>query len=168
MKKLTEAYAWFEDMISGTFLTIGIAMIFYGVITRYVFNSPSNWVDEISKYFIIWGALMGTAVAMRDHHHIRVDMLFNALPKGLQKPVKFFSNFVVLLFCLFLVFYGTELVLFKLKTGQNSMDVGVPMWIVYLIMPICGVMFGIRTLEQLYYIFKPEKEEDVEVDLSTF
>lgn len=154
-----EWYAWSEDMVSGGLLFTGITMLFYGVIMRYVFNDPIAWVDEISKYLIIWGAYIGMAVALRDKHHIRVDMLYEAMPESAKRWTNLFADAVGLLFCTFLVYHGSELVLNKLETGQESMDVGVPLWIVYSIMPISGVLFGVRFIENVIHHIRDKQEE---------
>lgn len=152
-------YAWMEDMVSGGLLFIGLAMLFYGVIMRYVFNEPIAWVDEISKYFIIWGTYIGMAVALRDNHHIRVDMLYSVVPDKFKKMMNLFADALGILFCGLLLIYGSELVLNKLQSGQESMDVGVPLWIVYSIMPISGFLFGVRFVESLIKHISGKQDE---------
>lgn len=119
-------------------------MIFYGVIMRYIFNDARSWVDEISQYTIIWGTLIGTSVALRNDHHIKVDMLFNVLPKRLQRYVTLFAHMVGVIFSIFLGFYGYKLVSFTHNTGQVSTDVGIPLYIVYSILPLTGALLTFR------------------------
>lgn len=159
MKKFNKFWSLLEDWLSGSLLVIGLTMIFYGVIMRYIFNNPITWVDEISKYFIIWGALIGASVALRDDHHIKVDLLFNLLPAEVKKVVSVFANLVGIVFAVFFTYFGTQLMLSKYQIGQRSMDVGVLLWVVYLIFPISGSMLTFRFIERLLLTFRNGRRE---------
>ncbi|HBV85409.1 MAG TPA: TRAP transporter small permease, partial [Desulfosporosinus sp.] len=54
MKWFWQVFEFLEDIISGGLLAGGVAIIFYGVVMRYVFNDARSWVDEVSQYMIIW------------------------------------------------------------------------------------------------------------------
>ncbi|UFJ38904.1 TRAP transporter small permease [Brevibacillus humidisoli] len=143
-----------EELLSGSLLVIGLAISLYGVFMRYFMNAPQAWVDEIFKYFVIWGILIGGSMALRNNHHISVDLLYDKFPKGLQKCSDLFANLVGLIFGVFLAYNGWVLVMARVVSGQVSTDVGVPLWIVYLILPLAGVMLGLRFIEKIYRLLK--------------
>ncbi|MEX2414541.1 MAG: TRAP transporter small permease [Paenibacillaceae bacterium] len=147
-------WALFEDISAGTFFSVGITLIFYGVVMRYVFNDPKPWVEEVSRYAVIWGAMLGIPIALRNNHHIQVDMLYEKLPAYMRRWVDIFASSVGILFCLFYTYYGFMLVYKRYSSGMVSMDVGVPMWIIYLILPISGVMFLLRFTERLADVWR--------------
>ncbi|HWJ02843.1 MAG TPA: TRAP transporter small permease [Verrucomicrobiae bacterium] len=159
MKKFWKIYSFLEDIISGGLLVTGVTIIFYGVMMRYVFNSPKSWVDEISQYLIIWGTLIGTSVALRDDHHIKVDMLFDRFPLRVQYFVTLFAHVVGTVFSIFIAYNGMKLVQFTLNTGQKSTDVGIPLYIVYSILPLFGVLLTIRFVAKLYETAKGNGKE---------
>lgn len=160
MKILNRWYSRFEELSSGTLTVAGLAVILYGVFMRYVMNAPQAWVDEISKYLVIWGILMGGSLALRNGHHITVDLFYIKLPGSVQKLVNIFANTVGLLFCAFYFSYGLQLVLMRKETMQLSLDVGIPLWIVYMILPISAVMLTIRFAERLVKSIKAEPIKD--------
>jgi C4-dicarboxylate transporter DctQ subunit len=157
MRGIQKIWTWFEDVTAGSFFLSGIALIFYGVLMRYVFNAPKAWVEEISSYCIVWGALIGIAIALRDNHHIQIDMLYDKLPKLSRKMVDVFANLVGIGFCVFYTYYGYALVEKRFGSGLVSLDVGVPMWIVYLILPISGILFMLRFIERFVNIWRKEE-----------
>ncbi|MHB1406257.1 MAG: TRAP transporter small permease [Desulfitobacteriaceae bacterium] len=170
MKTFWRVYEFLEDIISGGLLFIGVTAIFYGVIMRYVFNAPKSWVDEVSQYLIIWGTLIGTSVALRNDHHIKVDMLFDRFPLRVKYYVTVFAHIVGTAFSLFLAYYGYELVAFVHRTGQRSTDVGIPLYIVYSILPIAGLMLTFRFLVKLYESLRHNGKEwmvEREVEVSS-
>ncbi|USG64515.1 TRAP transporter small permease [Brevibacillus ruminantium] len=156
MSTWRERYSKFEDYLAGSLLVIGVSLIFYGVVCRYVFNSPKAWIDEISTYFVVWGALIGFAVALREGHHIQVDILYDRLPASLKKAFDVFSNGLGILFCLAFVFFGGKLLSLYWETQQQSTDVGIYLWIVYMVIPVSGLMLGYRFLEKLLISLKKE------------
>ncbi len=154
MKRFWKTFAFIEDITSGGLLFLGVSVIFYGVIMRYVFNDARSWVDEISQYMIIWGTLIGTSVALRNNHHIKVDMLYNVFPKKIRFLITLFAHTIGVGFGAFLIYYGGGLVKFTHTSGQLSTDVGIPLFQVYSILPLMGVLLTFRFLVKLYEVIK--------------
>ena len=40
-------------------------ILFAGVISRYVFNSPLTWSDELASILFLWLAMLGAVIALR-------------------------------------------------------------------------------------------------------
>lgn len=154
MEKLKKFYRAFEDFFAGGMLFIGLTMVFVNVVLRYFWGRPQSLLDEFSVYFVVWGVLAGTAVALRNDHHIKVDILYNFLPLFWKHKVSIFAMSLGLAFCVFYTIYGIQLEMNYLKTGMRSPDSRFPLWIVYLIVPISGVMFGIRFIDKLVGLLK--------------
>lgn len=149
-------YAAFEDFLAGTLLVSGLALIFFGVVMRYVFNNPQSWIHEISGYLVVWGTLTGAAVALRDGHHIHVDILFDRVPPAVKRLFLVFADLLGILFCVLFAVYGGKLLQMYIMLDQRSTDVGVPLWIVYLALPLSGAMLGFRFLDHLIAHLKGE------------
>ncbi|MBO8164166.1 MAG: TRAP transporter small permease [Brevibacillus sp.] len=159
MSAIKKWWGYLEEILSGSLLLIGLSISLYGVFMRYFMNAPQAWVDEIFKYFVIWGILIGGSMALRDNHHISVDLLYEKFPKPLKKLANIFASIAGILFSLFLAYNGWVLVMARLASGQVSTDVGVPLWIVYLILPLAGVMLGLRFAQKLYHAIKHGEEQ---------
>jgi C4-dicarboxylate transporter DctQ subunit len=151
MKKV---YAGFEDYFSGGMLFIGLSLVMTNVVLRYFFGRPQSLLDEFSVYFVIWGTLCGISVALRNNHHIKVDMLFNLLPLPARRRVSVGAHLIGLAFAIFYTYYGYQLVANYLHSGQASSDSRFPLWIVNLVLPVSGIMFILRYLDKLYFHFK--------------
>lgn len=154
MKTFHKVWKAVEEISAGTFFFGGITLIFYGVIMRYGFNSPKAWVEEVVRYVIIWGVFLGFSIALRHNQHIQVDLLYDKLPPKLQKAVDVFATSVSIFFCSAYTYYGYVLVEARFHSGMVSLDVGIPMWIVYLILPISGFLFTARFIERLVNIIR--------------
>ena len=137
-------YAAFEDLVSGACLALGLTLVLYGVIMRYVFSSPVYWVDEISTYLVVWGAILGWAVAERDRRHIRVTLLFDRLPPRARRLAEFAASAVSAGFCLMLAYMALVLERRYFTSGQLTLNTQSPLWIVYSSVPVAALMLGGR------------------------
>ena len=52
-----------------------IAILFAGVVSRYVFNKPLTWSDELASILFLWLAMLGAVIALRRGEHMRLDHL---------------------------------------------------------------------------------------------
>lgn len=162
MGKLQKAFTWFEDISSAIFFIVGIGLMLYEVIMRYVFGSPTTWINEISTILVLWSVFLGLSLALRDDHHVSADIIYSLLPAAIRKWVDYFANLMGTVFCVFFVFYSIILVHNLLGSGQTSIETGVPMWLYMLVLPAAGVMFGIRFIEKLWNIHRIDYNQDSE------
>ena len=105
--------------------------------------------EELARYVFIWQIWLGTSVSMKGNDHIRMDMLSNKL-KGRGKLVlAIVANVILLLFCVFLVKYGFDLVMSMKARGNSSTALKIPMWIVYASLPFSQLVVGLRIIGQI-------------------
>ena len=56
-----------------------IAILFSGVVARYMFNSPIVWSDELASILFLWLAMLGSIIALRRAEHMRMTAWVSAL-----------------------------------------------------------------------------------------
>lgn len=49
------------------------------IITRYVFNYPFGWTDEVSVLCWVWCTLWGAAFVLRERDAVRFDIIYSAV-----------------------------------------------------------------------------------------
>ena len=89
-------------VIAGLFILATAFIILYEVIMRSIFHAPTEWVLEISTYFIIMAGFLGLAITFREHAHVHVDILTNRFNAENRRKLRLILN--VLSFLLFLIF----------------------------------------------------------------
>ena len=52
-------------------------ILFAGVVSRYVFDSPIMWTDELGTFLFLWLAMLGAVVALRRDGHMRLTTFVN-------------------------------------------------------------------------------------------
>lgn len=136
-----------------------VVLIFTQVITRYVFESSLSWSEELARYIHIWQIWIGASFAIRKKEHIKVEAFKNLLNKQGRKIVDLIALVVWFGLAVFLAVAGTDLVTTILTRGQSTPAMQMPMWAIYTAIPLGGFLMSIRLIQQIYFLFRPEKEE---------
>lgn len=53
--------------------------LFYEVVSRYWFNAPTLWAQDMAIFFFAYIGVLSGAGVMRENRHIRVDILYSGL-----------------------------------------------------------------------------------------
>ncbi|AUG99228.1 TRAP transporter small permease [Prodigiosinella confusarubida] len=97
--------------VSGLALFIMTLIIPVGIFFRYIMNDGISWPEPISILCMVTFTFVGAAVSYRACSHIAVSMLVDRLPDVAKKACKFLSDILMLLICLFILYYGSLLCL---------------------------------------------------------
>ncbi|MFD2211570.1 TRAP transporter small permease [Virgibacillus halophilus] len=156
MRIAWKIFGWFEDISTILCFVMGMGLMLYEVIMRYIFSNPTTWINEISTSLVVWGVFLGLSLALRDEHHVSADILYAVLPVKLRRLLDYFANTVGIIFCAFFVYYSTSLVYSLLNSRQISIETGLPMWIFVAILPLSGTLFGIRFIERIWITYRSD------------
>ena len=129
---------WINDNFEKVFLVIGLLAII-GIITfqtvyRYVivqFSSSAGaavWTEEISRYIFIWISYLALSVAIRKRSSIRVDILYDQLPKRFQKISWIVVNCCFLLLTILLCITGWGQIERLLEFPQHTAALRIPLY----------------------------------------
>jgi TRAP-type C4-dicarboxylate transport system permease small subunit len=126
----------------------GLVMaVTWQVVSRYLFASPSSWTEEIARFLLIWIGTLGAAWAFRCNLHIGLDLLPKRLTGAAARNLHWFTLAVIILFATaVLVVGGSSLVYLTWDLRQYSAVLGLPISIVYSVIPLTGVLIVIYSL----------------------
>jgi len=136
------------DYLIATVLIVMIIDVSVGVFFRYVLNNAIAWVEEVSRYLMIWVAYLSMGMVLRDEQHVGVEFVVNWLsPKG-RKVVKVLSHLVIGIF-LFVVFI--EAIKYtRILSIQRSPATQVPMVYPYLAVTAGAFLMFMENVKLLY------------------
>jgi tripartite ATP-independent transporter DctM subunit len=63
------------ESIAAALVLAEIAVLFVGVVSRYVFHHPITWSDELASIMFLWLSMLGAVVALRRGEHMRMTAL---------------------------------------------------------------------------------------------
>jgi len=67
------------ENISAFLLVVMFLSFILQIVTRYVFNYPLGWTDEVSVLAWIWCTLWGAAFVLRERDEVRFDVIYTAV-----------------------------------------------------------------------------------------
>jgi len=137
-----------EEVVAS--LCLGLMVVFIGmqVFNRYVLGSSLVWSEELARYLFIWAVYLGCAYATKQRSHLGVTILQNFAPRWLKLPAQLLADFATLVFCGFCVVWGIGMLRFLARTGQEAPALNVPMYWVYLALPVGMLLMAIRVIER--------------------
>ncbi|MDP3083510.1 MAG: TRAP transporter small permease [Rubrivivax sp.] len=107
----------------------------FGVFTRYVLGTGSQWPEPIAILLMMVFTFIGAAATYRAGAHIAVSMLTDQLPPRLQRAMALLVHGLMLLVCGFVLWYGTRLCLETM--GQSIAELPwLPVGVTYAAIPI--------------------------------
>ncbi len=116
---------------------LGFALL--QVVTRYVFDSPFAWTEELSRLLLIVFALIGSATACRDDKHPRMDDILGGLPAPFRAVAEIVAGAVTVL-CL--VVLGVHAMRVGARTVSTASVFDLPMSWLYDVMAASCLLIG--------------------------
>ena len=147
----TRRQGWWDQFESGPVLNL--AAFFFIASTLIMLSEGLNrslrdvsffWAEELVRYLMIWAFFLTLGVAGRRGHHIRTEMLVDAMPHGIRRGMHFVSVIAGIVFSAVLFASSIpQLVRYYTMGMVSESNLDIPQWIVFLAMPIgAALLFG--------------------------
>lgn len=123
--------------LSAVALVLATLAMMHGVLTRYLFSSPTTWQTEVSVYLLVFVTFVGGAYGLKHHAHVGVDLVVDRLPVRAQLVVRLVTALLAMLVVVAVIktAYGTWLEAYE-GGFRTSTVLGTPLWLVYAILPV--------------------------------
>lgn len=154
-------YKHLDDHIETYFSAILVVffsiLMIIQVIMRYIFNSPLTWSEELSRYAFVWFVYTSASYAVRYQRHVKFSFLVN-IAKKITPLAGMFIQFIAFLFWIgFLIFldiYSVKLVINQYHTQQLSPANQIPMYLIYIGLPLGSFMMTFRLVQHIYKLIQ--------------
>lgn len=121
-------------------------------------SNPFSFTDELAEFLLIWVGLLGAAYVSGQKQHLAIELIFNKLSESNIRRLNIFINILIILFSAsVLVTGGIRFVVINIKLEQLSAAMQLPMWYVYLVLPLSGLFIIYYAVDD---IFKKAEAED--------
>jgi C4-dicarboxylate transporter DctQ subunit len=146
-----------EEILIGSLMAVATVVIFASVVLRFLSSVPyvqdvairlnMTWAQELCIFLFVWMAKFGAAYGVRAGVHVGVDVLVNRLGPRPRKVVVLMGLAGGVLFTGVVGTLGAIFVWEMAHTDQTSEDMELPMWIVYLCVPLGSYLMCFRFLQ---------------------
>ncbi len=135
--------------VAGSCIFLMSLFIPWGIFTRYVLGTGSQWPEPISILLMVIFTFMAAAAAYRAGAHIAVAMLTMRLPAAAQRPLRGVVHVLMVGVSVFMVFYGTRLCIGT--WGQTIPELTwLPVGLTYVPLPLGGFITLLFVLEHVF------------------
>lgn len=132
------------------------------VFTRKLFNFVFFWSEEAILLCLVWFAFMGIAIGFREGVHMGVEAFTDRMPATINKWIDKWIEIMGLLYGLYFIFYGWEFTVLMFDSTLPATKL--PNSVVYLVMPVSGIMVCAYSILHLCGIdTRRHKGADIEI-----
>jgi len=140
------------ELACGALMVAIPAVVFLQVVSRYVFNYPFDWPEEMARYLFIWVALLGAALALRRGAHFSIDALVKRLPARWRLIVPLLIHTTLGIFTLIVSVKGLQLALRVSEQLSSGMEIS--MTYAYLSVPVSFAIMFKYIVSEIFALIK--------------
>ncbi len=161
MQKLTYTITRTLEIMLIVLMSAIVIDVTWQIFTRFILRDPSSFTEELAGFLLVWIGLLGASYALHTRAHLGIDILVAKLD-GLKKQfAEVLVYSVVLLFALFILLIGgLKLVKLTYVLNQISPAIGIPMWYIYLALPLTGMLMMFYSLVFIVDALKKSSPSD--------
>ena len=155
MNKLRNIINKVTEYLAVFILAFMTLLVTWQVITRFVLKSPSTITEALAKYLFVWLVLITAAYVLGKREHMAIEFFIGKLKQRTQLICNLITEVVIFAFASIVMTYGGGYI------ALNA-ALGIPVGIVYLALPVAGVLamfYSVCNMTDIVKKFKEVKEE---------
>ena len=160
LQKIFRRLTFFEVGIISVLFVLMILSIFFQVVNRNFIKISINWTEELARYCMIYIAMLGSEIGLRDGSQMSVEMFSKWLPARMQGFIDIIATVINVFFCAVASYSSLLIIETNFQMGQTSPNMHLPMWIPYLSVTIALAIMAMAQLyklgTQIYYMKKSD------------
>jgi TRAP-type C4-dicarboxylate transport system permease small subunit len=135
--------------------------VLWQVVTRFILNAPSVWTEELARFILIWLGSLGAAYGVAEGFHLEMDYFLKQAKDDRRRLLERIILAILLLIGLGVFFFGGgRLVLLANELGQTSPALGLPMSLIYLALPLSGLLMAYFALHRMRHPLPPQTTDE--------
>ncbi len=137
----------------GIFAMTGVLIL--QVFCRYALGASLSWSEELSRYIMIWAAMLGAVALLSDADFVSFRWLVNLLGQRANRVVSVFMTLVSISFLALVTYVGGGLALYDM--AQLSPALYLPIGWVYAALPVGALLMALRLVWRLFHMTEAKK-----------
>ena len=156
-KSLLDTFAyrvnWLVERICALLLGIMVVVIWFEVVERYFLHLGITWTEELSRYLMIWAALLAVSCGAFYREHIGLDIVPRFLPPTGVRILKISLDLISMTFFLFLAWYGIGMT--SAGLGQFATIFGITMVVPFAAVPVSSALTAFQIFAAMFRRSEP-------------
>lgn len=152
MDKLRKILDRSIEVFACALMTMMVVVSCWQVISRYVFNAPSTFSEELLRFSLVWLSVFGLAYVAGKREHISLTLVLDKYPEKLKAYWNIVIQIIFVLFSIYILIIGGWKISSNAMT-QVSPVLQLSMGKVYYALPLSGVITVIYSLMNIIDIY---------------
>jgi len=157
MDKISQKVDYFLKYFLRILLLLMVAITFFQVMMRYVFNSPLTWAEETVGLIMIYFGLIGGSLGIYYCLHISLEYFLKKFLKKQEKLIRYIEIFLYIGFAFIEIIYGVQLM--KLTRFSVLPATNLPVIYSYLALPIAGIIMTLFAVTLIVRLKRGDNRE---------
>lgn len=160
-----EKAAYAIDQVAGSLLGVITLLVFVSAILRYLITWPIPDGFDIARLVLGCAVLWGLASAGFHEAHIKVDIVWSALPEKGKRLMDLFATLVTLAFTVVFAYMLLTKVQGTFSSNEQTFDLRLPVWPFHGLAWAGVVVASATTLARLYLLFVGREPDETQSKL---
>lgn len=152
--KAQNLFEYLERIYNIVLIVLTSAMFFtvtYNVFMRFVMNQSVGWADELSRFLFIWASFLGAVIAYKNDEHVGLNFIVDKIKSpAIRRGFAILGQLLIVMLLGFLTWFGY---LASTTVMNVSPALSIPMSVIYLIVPFCGLLMVLIGIGKLMVLF---------------
>jgi C4-dicarboxylate transporter DctQ subunit len=152
-----------SGVLSGFFILIAAFLIGFEVVMRYVVNAPTTWSFNVTQFFIIYAAYLGSAFTLRAGKQVRVEFVVDWLSRYRfpSLMLRLVCNIIALIFWGFATWSTYTAALFAYQISEVTQSyIRFPLAIPLAAIVLGGLLLLLQLLADTFDILLPKERRN--------
>lgn len=123
------------------------------VASRFVFNNPAAWTEEVLTYGFVWLALLASALVASNREHMRLTFVIDKLKPQAKVYVEILTELATMTFVSASCIFG-GIAIMRLTMIQVTPALQAPMGAFYAILPITGILIDLFCISNIISLYR--------------
>jgi TRAP-type transport system small permease protein len=127
-------------------LVVMLALVLWQVVTRYVFNAPPEWTEELARHCMVWAGLLGATCALRRRADPKLTEAIGTRTRAGRLTARIGRTCGILMFVTPTLLYGPGFV--ARHAHRVTETLGINSAYVVVVVPLAAAIIAIHALAQ--------------------
>ena len=123
LARLDVALGSLVEMLAAGLVAAEIVILFGGVVSRYVFDRPLVWSDELASTLFLWLAMLGAVIALRRGEHMRMTAGVASFAGRMRAMADGFAGAASLIFLLLIAWPAYQYAREELPITTSALEI---------------------------------------------
>ena len=153
--KLFNKVVDYMAVLAAILIVLTTAVVAYTIFIRFFGGIGIRWSWQFAEHSMFWFPFLAAPWLLRNHKHVAVDLVLNALPEKAKKILYIVHGILGILLCLTLAYFCAMVTWNNYTRGIMEIQVvNLPKYLLLIVLPIAFLVLTLQFVQNLIVSIK--------------